>query len=353
MMGCEHGHQHSFAIRFISASALRCGRLYFHLPAWSLAGLGFPIALCVVLGATIGALAFRYGVAGVLLYLAATSLAEFSRIGLDHFAWLGGSGGMFLKLPRRPHRPAQSARHAGDVLYVILRSRGGLGFERLAFAQPRRLLLAAIRENEDADQALGIIPSLECSLSHQRRDDSACRRFSAFYYGSLSPSSYSASTARSKLFGRSSVALARSSSYRGAAASHPAHRGTSEIVVAFGASAGIKQLISASCYLRHRLFAHGSGRWRAALRCMKEFSVECAKAQQILSRLRAEQTSSFEVEEGAFVASSVQRRAKTTIFTWSPAAPARRRSDSLRRQPIDGLRRRQICVLASAALFRS
>ncbi|HVR15356.1 MAG TPA: hypothetical protein VMS25_03260, partial [Candidatus Limnocylindrales bacterium] len=83
---------------YLGVGAYAAAGLYFHFGIGPWAGLWLSIALCVVLGATIGALAFRYGVAGVYFTLLTIAFAEFSRIALDHFAWLGGSGGMFLKV---------------------------------------------------------------------------------------------------------------------------------------------------------------------------------------------------------------------------------------------------------------
>ena len=56
------------------------------------------IAVAAACGAIIGLLAFRFGVAGVYFALLTIAFAEFARIGFDHFNWVGGSGGMFLKV---------------------------------------------------------------------------------------------------------------------------------------------------------------------------------------------------------------------------------------------------------------
>lgn len=56
------------------------------------------LALCGLLAAVIAALAFRYRVAGVYFALLIIACAEFARIGFDHFNWVGGSGGLFLKV---------------------------------------------------------------------------------------------------------------------------------------------------------------------------------------------------------------------------------------------------------------
>ena len=57
--------------------------------------------LCVALGLVIGFLAFRFGISGVYFALLTIAFAEFTRIGFDHLDWLGGPGGMFLKVAQR------------------------------------------------------------------------------------------------------------------------------------------------------------------------------------------------------------------------------------------------------------
>ncbi len=41
-------------------------------------------------------LAFRFGVGGVYFAILTIAFCEFTRIGFDHFDWVGGSSGLFL-----------------------------------------------------------------------------------------------------------------------------------------------------------------------------------------------------------------------------------------------------------------
>ena len=69
---------------YLGVGAYAAAALYFHFGIGPWAGLWLAIALCALLGAAIGALAFRYGVAGVYFTLLTIAFAEFARIGLDH-----------------------------------------------------------------------------------------------------------------------------------------------------------------------------------------------------------------------------------------------------------------------------
>ena len=144
---------------YVGVGAYAAAALFFHYGIGPWAGVWLAIALCVALGAAIGFLAFRFGISGVYFALLTIAFAEFTRIGFDHLQWTGGSGGLFLKVAQRDQmRPAQLPRPAGDVLlrdpvswragafvgcYFLLKSKAGYYWQ-------------AIRENEEAAQALGI-----------------------------------------------------------------------------------------------------------------------------------------------------------------------------------------------------
>src|SRR5690242_591322 len=61
----------------------------FGIPPWI--GMIAGVALAGIAGAAIGALSFRFRVAGVYFALLTIAFAEFTRILFDHFAWIGGS----------------------------------------------------------------------------------------------------------------------------------------------------------------------------------------------------------------------------------------------------------------------
>ncbi len=129
---------------YLGVGGYAAAALYFHFGIGPWAGLWLAILICALFGAAIGTLAFRYGVSGVYFTLLTIAFAEFTRVGFDHFAWVGGSGGMFLKVAERDQIDLiQSPRYARDVLLRHPCARcGRLCPERMAVAQPRRLLLA-------------------------------------------------------------------------------------------------------------------------------------------------------------------------------------------------------------------
>ena len=235
---------------YLGVGAYAAAGLYFHFGIGPWAGLWLSIALCVVLGATIGALAFRYGVAGVYFTLLTIAFAEFSRIGLDHFAWLGGSGGMFLKVAERDRIDLLNLRGTPAMFYYVI-----LALTAAALALSAWLLYSragyywqAIRENEDAAQALGINTfrwkMLAVVISAAMT--ALAGVFSAFYYGSLFPEQlFSISRSVEIILGPIIGGIGTIfGPIVGAALLALLAEGTSEIVVAFGWDVpGIKQLI--------------------------------------------------------------------------------------------------------------
>jgi branched-chain amino acid transport system permease protein len=116
------------------------------------------IAACTLAGAIIGFLAFRFGVGGVYFAILTIAFAEFTRIGFDHLDWLGGSGGLFI--PVSSHETLDLVRLRGSptmFFYLALAlALAGLAISRALLASRFGYYWQAIRENEDAAQALGI-----------------------------------------------------------------------------------------------------------------------------------------------------------------------------------------------------
>ena len=79
----------------ISAAALFT---HFGLPPWI--GMIAGMAVAGLAGTVIGALSFRFGVAGVYFALITIAFNEFTRILFDHLDWFGGSAGLFLPSSR-------------------------------------------------------------------------------------------------------------------------------------------------------------------------------------------------------------------------------------------------------------
>src|SRR3954467_739624 len=86
---------------YVGVGAYAAGALFYHLGIGPWAGLWLAIALCVALGLLIGFLAFRFSISGVYFALLTIAFAEFTRVGFDHLNFIGGPGGMFLRVAQR------------------------------------------------------------------------------------------------------------------------------------------------------------------------------------------------------------------------------------------------------------
>lgn len=143
---------------YVGVGAYAAAGLFFHYGIGPWAGVWLAIVLCVALGALIGFLAFRFGISGVYFALLTIAFAEFTRIGFDHLQWTGGSGGLFLKVAQRDQIDLANFRGPPEMYYYailflcvsalwgcsyLLKSKAGYYWQ-------------AIRENEEAAQALGI-----------------------------------------------------------------------------------------------------------------------------------------------------------------------------------------------------
>jgi branched-chain amino acid transport system permease protein len=176
---------------YVGAGAYAAGAIFFHYGIGPWAGLWVAIALCVLLGVVIGFLAFRFGISGVYFALLTIAFAEFTRIGFDHFDWLGGPGGMFLRVAQRDTWDLANFRGPPLMYYyailalaagafvlcsVLLKSRAGYYWQ-------------AIREDEEAAQALGIntFRWKMLAVATSSAMTAVAGVFFAFYYNNLFP----------------------------------------------------------------------------------------------------------------------------------------------------------------------
>lgn len=143
---------------YLGVGAYGSAALYHHFNIGPWAGLWLSIALCVVLAAGLGFLAFRYGISGVYFTLLTIAFAEFTRIGFDHFDWVGASGGLFLKVAQREQIDIANLRGTPAMFYYIMLALSTAAFAFCAWSLQSRAgyYWQAIRENEEAAQALGI-----------------------------------------------------------------------------------------------------------------------------------------------------------------------------------------------------
>lgn len=152
------GGQFSFghAVFFgTGAYAMAVLQVKFGLNAW--VALPLAVALSATVGTVLGALSFRYGLKGSYFALVTLAFAEVFRILANTFEFTGAGVGLQLPL-KESIADMQFATKAGYMWLV-------LGFTMLAFACAIFLKhsrygawLMAVRDNEDAAQALGVNP---------------------------------------------------------------------------------------------------------------------------------------------------------------------------------------------------
>jgi branched-chain amino acid transport system permease protein len=176
---------------YVGVGAYTAGALFFHYGIGPWAGLWLAMALCVAFGLVIGFLAFRFGISGVYFALLTIAFAEFTRIGFDHLDWLGGPGGMFLRVAQRDVWDLATFRGPPLMYYytILFLAAAALALCALLLRSRAGYYWQAIRENEEAAQALGINTfrwkMLAVALSAAMTSVSGV--FFAFYYNNLFP----------------------------------------------------------------------------------------------------------------------------------------------------------------------
>ena len=176
---------------YVGVGAYAAGGLFYHFGIGPWAGLCLAIALCTAFGLAIGFLAFRFGISGVYFALLTIAFAEFTRIGFDHLNWLGGPGGMFLKVAQRDAWDIPNFRGPPVMYYyaMLFLCFAALGFCSWLLKSKVGYYWQAIRENEEAAQALGINvfrwKMAAVALSSAMTAVSGV--FFAFYYNNLFP----------------------------------------------------------------------------------------------------------------------------------------------------------------------
>ncbi len=176
---------------YVGLGAYAAAGLFFHYGIGPWAGVWLAIALCVAAGAAIGFLAFRFGISGVYFALLTIAFAEFTRIGFDHIQWLGGPGGLFIKVEQRVAWDLLNLRGTPTMFYYVILALTAAAFALCAWLLRSRAgyYWQAIREDEEAAQALGIDTfrwkMLAVAISAAMTALSGV--FFAFYYNNLFP----------------------------------------------------------------------------------------------------------------------------------------------------------------------
>ena len=176
---------------YVGVGAYLAAGIFVHYGIGPWAGIWLAIAACVALGCTIGFLAFRFGISGVYFALLTIAFAEFTRIGFDHLQWFGGPGGLFLKVAQRDQVDLANFRGPPSMYYYAILALAAGAFALCAWLLRSRagFYWQAIRENEEAAQALGINTfrwkMLAVAISSAMTSVSGV--FFAFYYNNLFP----------------------------------------------------------------------------------------------------------------------------------------------------------------------
>ena len=176
---------------YVGVGAYAAGSLFFHYGVGPWAGVWLAIALCVALGLAIGFLAFRFRISGVYFALLTIAFAEFTRIGFDHLAWTGGPGGMFLRVAQRDAWDLANFRGPPLMYYYAMLALAALAFLVcwLLLRSKAGYYWQAIRENEEAAQALGInvFRWKLAAVALSAAMTAVSGVFFAFYYNNLFP----------------------------------------------------------------------------------------------------------------------------------------------------------------------
>ncbi|MGH7817810.1 MAG: branched-chain amino acid ABC transporter permease [Candidatus Binatia bacterium] len=176
---------------YLGIGAYASAALFSHFGIAPWVGLWLSVALCVIAGVVLGGLAFRFGIAGVYFTLLTIAFAEFTRIGFDHFAWVGGSGGLFLKVLQRDQIDLWNLRGTPAMFYYVMLMLTAAAFLLCAWLLRSRAgyYWQAIRENEEAAQALGIntFRWKMLAVATSAAMTALAGVFQAFYYNNLFP----------------------------------------------------------------------------------------------------------------------------------------------------------------------
>jgi branched-chain amino acid transport system permease protein len=176
---------------YVGIGAYTAGALFYHLGIGPWAGLPLAIVAAALVGLVIGFLAFRFGLSGVYFALLTIAFAEITRIGFDHLSFTGGPGGMFLKVAQRDTIDLIHFRGPPALYYyaMLVLTAGALALCSRLLGSRAGYYWRAIRENEEAAQALGINvfrwKLLAAAISAGMTAISGV--FYAFYYNNLFP----------------------------------------------------------------------------------------------------------------------------------------------------------------------
>jgi branched-chain amino acid transport system permease protein len=176
---------------YVGLGAYTAAALYQHFGLTPWLGMLAAVLVCVVMATLIGWLAFRFGIAGTYFALLTIAFAEFTRIGFDHFAWVGGSGGFFLRVVQQGTTDWLNLRGHPRMFYFLALGLAAGAFLLTAWLMRSRAgyYFRAIRDNEEAACAAGVntfrykMVAIQISAALT----ALAGVFFAFYYNNLFP----------------------------------------------------------------------------------------------------------------------------------------------------------------------
>ncbi len=176
---------------YVGLGAYAAAALYQHFGVIPWVGMIAAVAVCVAAATAIGWLAFRFGISGTYFALLTIAFAEFTRIGFDHFGWVGASGGFFLKVAQQDVIDLANLRGHPVMFYYLALALATFAFVLSAWLLRSRagFYFRAIRDGEDAARAAGVdtfrykLFAIQISAALT----SLAGVFFAFYYNNLFP----------------------------------------------------------------------------------------------------------------------------------------------------------------------
>jgi branched-chain amino acid transport system permease protein len=176
---------------FVGLGAYTAAALFQHFGVIPWVGMIAAVAVCVTAASFVGWLAFRFGIGGTYFALLTIAFAEFTRIGFDHFDWVGGSGGFFLRVAQQDVVDLVNLRGHPLIFYYLALAMTVFAFLVSAWLLKSRLgfYFRAMRDGEEAARAAGVntfrykLYAIQISAALT----SIAGVFFAFYYNNLFP----------------------------------------------------------------------------------------------------------------------------------------------------------------------
>jgi len=143
---------------YVGLGAYISGALFAHYGLAPWIGMFAGMAAAGLAGILIATLSFRFGVTGVYFALLTIAFAEFTRIAFNHFAWVGGSSGLYLPVVTLTRDDVVHLRGSPTMFYYVLLALtlASLALSHLLLGRRIGFYWRAIREDHEAAQAAGI-----------------------------------------------------------------------------------------------------------------------------------------------------------------------------------------------------